>query len=132
MPHEKESAGVGHRGRKKNIELLKEYRKDYCQLCSKSGLLDNHHIFAKGSGGPDEKWNLITLCRDCHNAFHNGKVERIKLLAIKIKQLKHEEESEEEIEKLLEYASQKLIAEEYDYLLVKAGKLPVRVGKNGE
>lgn len=31
------------------------------------GILDCHHIIARGQGGKNIKENLITLCRTCHN-----------------------------------------------------------------
>lgn len=40
-----------------------------CQICGNRGT-QVHHILPCRLGGPDEEWNLITLCRRCH-----GKVE---------------------------------------------------------
>lgn len=52
-----------------------------CRLCGKSctynGPLatkaDPHHIIFASAGGPDESWNLIYLCRDCHDLVHKVK-----------------------------------------------------------
>ena len=30
-----------------------------------------HHIKSRGSGGPDEAWNLIPVCLEHHNEVHN-------------------------------------------------------------
>jgi 5-methylcytosine-specific restriction endonuclease McrA len=29
-----------------------------------------HHILSRRSGGPDEEWNWMALCKCCHNNFH--------------------------------------------------------------
>lgn len=29
-----------------------------------------HHIVFRSHGGPDEAWNLITLCKRCHDRAH--------------------------------------------------------------
>src|SRR5688572_15347241 len=51
-----------------------------CRCCDKrsdpeaAGLLTRghrHHIIYRSAGGPDEAWNLITLCASCHNDEHN-------------------------------------------------------------
>jgi len=34
------------------------------------GRLDPHHVQPRGRGGPDELWNLITLCRAHHDWVH--------------------------------------------------------------
>ena len=41
--------------------------------CSDEGV-DPHHIDSRGSGGNDERSNIIRLCRYHHNLFHNGKI----------------------------------------------------------
>jgi hypothetical protein len=43
--------------------------------CSDPGY-DPHHIQTRGSGGNDERGNIIRLCRYHHNSFHNGKIPR--------------------------------------------------------
>ena len=40
---------------------------------SRSGL-HGHHIRFRSHGGPDDDWNLITLCAGCHRLLHDGKV----------------------------------------------------------
>lgn len=41
-----------------------------CQLCGAMMNLDIHHRQFRSHGGPNELGNLITLCRDCHEAQH--------------------------------------------------------------
>jgi 5-methylcytosine-specific restriction endonuclease McrA len=40
-----------------------------CQVCGRPAT-DTHHILYRSQGGPDEPWNLICLCRDCHELVH--------------------------------------------------------------
>ncbi len=40
-----------------------------CLVCSKPAV-DTHHILYRSQGGPDEAWNLISLCRTCHDLAH--------------------------------------------------------------
>ncbi len=37
-----------------------------CRHCGSRGPLHPHHIVYSSQGGPDELWNLITLCAFCH------------------------------------------------------------------
>lgn len=39
-----------------------------CSLCNLYG--ENHHIKTRGSGGKDDDWNLIPLCRNHHMEIH--------------------------------------------------------------
>lgn len=49
---------------------LKNLTKDTrCVVCSRTGS-DPHHVKSKGSGGPDEEWNLMPLCRIHHTEIH--------------------------------------------------------------
>jgi predicted restriction endonuclease len=47
-----------------------------------SGGLDPHHIRSKGAGGQDVPENLITLCREHHDAAHRGEITPGQLTAI--------------------------------------------------
>jgi hypothetical protein len=31
-----------------------------------------HHVLFRSRGGPDEAWNLVTLCEGCHRLLHEG------------------------------------------------------------
>lgn len=40
-----------------------------CVVCGKVGA-DLHHWKSRKSGGPDEDWNLIKICRTHHTEIH--------------------------------------------------------------
>lgn len=54
----------------------------YCQLRTFPEVSQNrhtydlhaHHIIYLSEGGPDELWNLIVLCQDCHRTVHSSKI----------------------------------------------------------
>lgn len=58
----------------------------YCELCDRTDLrLEVHHIWAKGMGGGsrmDVGFNLIVLCKPCHDAAHRGEIEKRVLFGI--------------------------------------------------
>ena len=33
-------------------------------------MLHCHHVQFRSEGGPDESWNILTLCALCHEAVH--------------------------------------------------------------
>jgi 5-methylcytosine-specific restriction endonuclease McrA len=41
-----------------------------CRSCGLRQNLHVHHIQYRSHSGPDESWNLITLCNQCHEAVH--------------------------------------------------------------
>lgn len=45
-----------------------------CLLCGITTSLSPHHIIPTSQGGPDEEWNIISLCeeRGCHRKIQNG------------------------------------------------------------
>jgi 5-methylcytosine-specific restriction endonuclease McrA len=43
-----------------------------CRSCGLRQNLHVHHIQYRSHSGPDESWNLITLCNQCHEAVHRG------------------------------------------------------------
>ncbi len=53
-----------------------------CRNCNRSDMLDPHHVVYRSAGGVNEPYNLLTLCRSCHNSVHAGrlKVEILKVL----------------------------------------------------
>ncbi len=63
-------------------ENLKAYAKwrdgGKCRVCGKSPRKDSsvrlevHHIVRRADGGTDTPENVVTLCRDCHEAHHSG------------------------------------------------------------
>jgi 5-methylcytosine-specific restriction endonuclease McrA len=42
------------------------YRDDKCAVCQEENLLEVHHIIPQCKGGLDARFNLVTLCGDCH------------------------------------------------------------------
>jgi 5-methylcytosine-specific restriction endonuclease McrA len=44
-----------------------------CENCSMPAV-DIHHIKERSQGGKHNIENLIALCRSCHNAVHNEKI----------------------------------------------------------
>lgn len=40
-----------------------------CEACH-GVASDHHHVVSRGAGGPDEDWNLVWLCRECHREYH--------------------------------------------------------------
>lgn len=61
-----------------NVREYVLYRDNHlCQCCkgkSKDNILEVHHIETRKIGG-DAPNNLITLCKTCHDGYHQGKVE---------------------------------------------------------
>lgn len=55
--------------------LLARIRKEPCAHCYKPGPSEASHTFAKGIGGAqlDVVENILPLCRECHQAHHDGK-----------------------------------------------------------
>lgn len=41
-----------------------------CRACGYRNQLHVHHVIYKSAGGPDEPWNLATICSTCHDAIH--------------------------------------------------------------
>lgn len=51
--------------RKKDPDLLAARRAEGCWICGKQPC-DASHIKTRGSGGPDEDWNVVAKCRIHH------------------------------------------------------------------
>jgi hypothetical protein len=66
--------------------ILERFRLKWkCEWCGKRGPVDPHHLFGKNMGGGtrlDVPINLISLCRTCHQDFHDGRIMRCDLLAV--------------------------------------------------
>lgn len=56
--------------RKEDRKLLDTYREKRCEICGDIMGVVAHHIKTKGSGGPDEEWNLLALCYVHHTEIH--------------------------------------------------------------
>jgi predicted restriction endonuclease len=46
-----------------------ENKSQRCFVCGESPV-DRAHIKSRGAGGCDEDWNIILLCRQCHQTQH--------------------------------------------------------------
>ena len=60
-----------------NKALVREFvaQATHCEWCHKKGPVEAHHLWAKGHGGGhrlDVLINLIALCRQDHQAHHDG------------------------------------------------------------
>ena len=51
-------------------DIKKKYLTFYCKVCFETPS-EPCHIKSRGSGGPEEHWNLIALCRKCHRTQHD-------------------------------------------------------------
>lgn len=85
--------------------LMKKIREQIqCERCCRFDMIFPHHLFCRGMGGArrfDILINLIGLCVWCHQAFHNGRIDREELLAIVAKREKTTPEAiQEEIWRL--------------------------------
>lgn len=47
-----------------------------CEICEQRAGTDPHHIQFRSQGGGDVAWNLLWLCRPCHDDIHAGRSER--------------------------------------------------------
>lgn len=56
--------------RKRDRELLDRVKLYPCSVCGKNGPNDPSHLRSRGAGGPDEDWNVVSMCRDHHNEWH--------------------------------------------------------------
>jgi hypothetical protein len=56
-------------------------KKPYCERCGAPAFGEPHHVVSQGSGGPDQKLNLIQLCT-CHDKAHRGLISKDELFSI--------------------------------------------------
>lgn len=61
--------------RTKDRKLLDKYQGMPCIICATRATTVAHHIKTKGSGGPDERWNLMPLCYTHHDEIHRSTVD---------------------------------------------------------
>jgi hypothetical protein len=59
-----------------NLRIACLMRDNYtCQTCKKRHVrLEAHHIVFRSHGGKDTLDNLLTLCEECHDHLHEGKI----------------------------------------------------------
>lgn len=67
-----------------NVPLLLDFAAAReCECCKrKVPQCDPNHVFTKGAGRIDARWNLISLWHECHVRFHDGNVKRLIFLQI--------------------------------------------------
>jgi predicted restriction endonuclease len=54
----------------KRVKLGVFAREKYrCRVCGQRKGLDPHHIIKRSHGGDDASWNLLGVCRNCHDAI---------------------------------------------------------------
>lgn len=41
-----------------------------CRKCGDKNKLQLHHVMPQRLGGPDDLFNLVTLCHECHKGWH--------------------------------------------------------------
>jgi 5-methylcytosine-specific restriction endonuclease McrA len=52
-----------------------------CRHCGNRSMLDPHHVVHRSAGGEHALWNLLTLCRKCHEDEHAGRL-RIEIIEL--------------------------------------------------
>ena len=50
--------------------LLQKIRNGPCLSCGNPGRCDVSHIKSRGSGGTNDPWNIVPMCRKCHTLWH--------------------------------------------------------------
>ena len=80
-----QSCAIPKHARKVDREALGVNRSEWCEKCGKPGDVERHHLRSRGAGGNDEPSNFLDLCRECHRAFHDGKIARGELMGIAAK-----------------------------------------------
>jgi hypothetical protein len=72
-----------------DLVAIEEARRPHCQIpgCYSTWNKQVHHIKSRGSGGPDEPWNMIDLCCVHHDAAQQYKIPQRDLFLIKRRDL---------------------------------------------
>jgi HNH endonuclease len=47
-----------------------EEQHSICTICGHEHKLTAHHKIRRSKGGPDHPWNLVGICRPCHDGIH--------------------------------------------------------------
>lgn len=66
-------------------EALELYHLEHplCEICGAQAKPCPHHIKTRGAGGPDEPWNLVSLCLRCDARVHTEADFRRRVIAFK-------------------------------------------------
>ena len=48
---------------------------EVCQICGSKGHTEGHHVFDYQFGGEASVDNIVTLCHECHQEVHKGKMD---------------------------------------------------------
>ena len=65
----------GERRRKRNVASRKDWqrianaKRGPCRSCGRQGSNQLAHLISRGQLGPDETWNIVSLCMVCHGRF---------------------------------------------------------------
>ena len=102
-------------------ENLKAYAKwrdgQKCRACGKSAKdgarLEVHHIRRRADGGSDTPDNVVTLCHECHVAYHQG----VRILKLK-RPPTHRNEAH--MNSMLKYLREEMLRN-FDYLGIRIG-----------
>ena len=52
------------------MALVNPQKPEFCQACHMANRLERHHVKPRGAGGPDDDYNILKLCRVCHDRWH--------------------------------------------------------------
>ncbi len=56
-------------------KAVKQRDSNECEICGKVPQIANgHHVIAYSDGGPADLKNMMTLCPECHRAYHKGEI----------------------------------------------------------
>ncbi len=70
----------------KDENLLQTFRDKWkCERCGRRVSVEPHHITSRGFGGGmrfDVALNICALCRECHQGFHDGKINQAEFVAL--------------------------------------------------
>lgn len=67
-----EKRGYEHIRAQKEGRVRDEYT---CQVCGSTEGTQGHHIIDYQFGGAADEDNIVTLCEECHQKVHSGKID---------------------------------------------------------
>lgn len=54
------------------VDAVLRRSKGICERCTKRPGTDLHHRVTRARGGPDDAFNLVHLCSECHHVWAHG------------------------------------------------------------